>query len=112
MDEPGWAAYYVEAIRRYAPEPDDDDCGLVTSTSGWMLAGPDGKRKTTLASRVTYCDRRGVTYILPLGLLRVRGRTFWAYQLSGYGQESYGIVYPMPKAVRQEVFYSSGGCGF
>jgi hypothetical protein len=115
MDEPGWTAYYVEAVRRYAPEPDDDGCGLVTSTSGWMIAGPegkenDGKEKVTLASHVTYCDRRGVTYMLPLGLIKARGRTYWAYQLSGHGRESYGVVRPTPKAVRQEAFYSSGSC--
>ena len=40
MDEPGWTAYYVEAIRRYPPGPDDDDCGLITSASGWIAAGP------------------------------------------------------------------------
>lgn len=112
MDEPGWTAYYVEAIRRYAPEPDDQGCGLVTSTSGWMIAGKEneGKEKLTLAAHVTYCDRRGVTYMLPLGLINVRGRTYWAYQLSGYGRESYGIVRPTPRAIRQEVFYSSRSC--
>lgn len=112
MDEPGWTAYYVEAIRRYAPEPDDDGCELVTSTSGWMTAGKenDGREKLTLAAQVTYCDRRGVTYMLPLGLITVRGRTYWAYQLSGYGRESYGIVRPTPRAIRQEVFYSSRSC--
>ena len=34
-------------------------------------------------ARVTYCDRRGVTYMLPLGLIQAHGRTYWAYQLSG-----------------------------
>jgi hypothetical protein len=48
--------------------------------------------------------------MLPLGLLNVRGRTYWAYQLSGYGRESYGIVRPTPRAIRQEVFYSSRSC--
>jgi hypothetical protein len=112
MDEPGWTAYYVEAIRRYAPGPDDDGCGLMTSTSGWMIAGKenDGKEKLTLAAHVTYCDRRGVTYMLPLGLLKVRDRIYWAYQLSGHGRESYGIVRPTPRAIRQEVFYSSRSC--
>lgn len=112
MDEPGWTTYYIEAIRRYPPGLDDDGCELVTSTSGWMVvgAGQGAKEKLTLAAHVTYCDRRGVSYMLPLGLINVRGRTYWAYQLSGYGRESYGIVRPTPRAIRQEVFYSSRSC--
>jgi hypothetical protein len=110
MDQPGWAAYYVEAIKEYAPGPDDEDCGLVTSASGWIIAGPDGKRTTKLTARVTYCDRRGVTYMLPLGLIKARGRTYWAYQLSGYGREGYAIVHPMPKTIMQEVHYLAGSC--
>ena len=111
MDQPGWAAYYVEAIKKYAPGPDDDeDCGLVTSASGWVIAGPDGKRTTKLTARVTYCDRRGVTYMLPLGLVKAHGRTYWAYQMSGYGREGYAIVHPMPKVIMQEVHYSAGSC--
>jgi hypothetical protein len=111
MDQAGWTAYYVEAIKKYAPGPDDDeDCGLVTSASGWVIAGPDGKRTTKLTARVTYCDRRGVTYMLPLGLIKAHGRSYWAYQLSGYGREGYAIVHPMPKVVMQEVHYSAGSC--
>jgi len=110
MDQPGWAAYYVEAIKEYPPGPDDEDCGLVTSASGWIIAGPNGKRTTKLTARVTYCDRRGVTYMLPLGLIKARGRTYWAYQLSGYGREGYAIVHPMPKIIMQEVHYLAGSC--
>lgn len=110
MDEPGWTAYYIEAIRRYPPGPDDDDCGLVTSASGWIVVAPGGKRTARLRARVTYCDRRGVAYMLPLGLFTLRGRTYWAYQLSGYGQEAYVITRPQPKTIMQEVFYSSAGC--
>ncbi len=111
MDQPGWTAYYVEAIKKYPPEPDDDeDCGLVTSASGWVIGGPDGKRTTKLTARVTYCDRRGVTYMLPLGLIKAHGRTYWAYQLSGYGLEGYAIVHPTPKVIMQELHYSAGSC--
>jgi hypothetical protein len=111
MDQAGWSAYYVEAIKKYPPGPDDDeDCGLVTSASGWVVAGPDGKRTTKLTARVTYCDRRGVTYMLPLGLIKAHGRTYWAYQLSGYGREGYAIVHLMPKAIMPEVHYLAGSC--
>jgi hypothetical protein len=110
MDQPGWAAYYIEAIKEYPPGPDDEDCGLVTSASGWIIAGPDGKRTTKLTARVTYCDRRGVTYMLPFGLIKAHGHTYWAYQLSGYGREGYAIVHPTPKVIMQEVHYAAGSC--
>ena len=112
MDQPGWVAYYVEAIKRYPPGPDDGDCGLITSAGGWVVIGPDGKRSTKLFARVTYCDRRGVTYMLPLGLIKAQGLTYWAYQLSGYGREGYGIIRPTPKELVPEMVYSAGSCPF
>jgi hypothetical protein len=112
MDQPGWVAYYVEAIKRYPPGPDDGDCGLMTSAGGWMVVDQDGKRSTKLSARVTYCDRRGVTYMLPLGLIKVQARNYWAYQLSGYGHEGYGILRPTPKELVAEVQYSAGSCPF
>lgn len=112
MDRPGWVAYYVEAIKRYPPGPDDGDCGLITSAGGWIVVGPDGKRSAKLTAHVTYCDRRGVTYMLPLGLIKAQGLTYWAYQLSGYGREGYGVVRPTPKEAVAEVQYSGGSCPF
>jgi len=110
MDEPGWTAYYIEAVKRYEPEPEDEGCGLVTSASGWMVVAPDGKRSATLAARVTYCDRRDVAYMLPLGLVPVQGRSYWAFQLSGYGREGYLVVRPTPKRIESDVKYSAGVC--
>jgi hypothetical protein len=110
MEEPGWAAYYIEAIRRYVPGPDDNGCGLITSAGGWVIMPPDKKPTARLAARVTYCDRRGVSYMLPLGLIKARGRNYWVFQLSGYGHESYVIARPRPKIIMQEVFYTPADC--
>lgn len=110
MDRPGWVAYYVESTKRYPPGPDDGECGLITSAAGWIVVGPDGKPSTKLNARVTYCDRRGVTYMLPLGLIKAQGRNYWAYQLSGYGREGYGVIRPTPKELVTEVVYSAGSC--
>ncbi len=110
MDAPGWTAYYIEAVKRYPPGPEDDGCGLITSASGWMAVGPDGKRTAKLSAHVTYCDRRDVTYMLPLGLITVDAKTFWAFQLSGYGREGYAIVRPTPKRLEAHVKYSAGVC--
>jgi len=110
MDEPGWTAYYVEAVKKYAPGPEDDDCGLMTSANGWVVVSPESKRSGKLAAQVTYCDRRDVTYMLPLGLLTANGKTFWAFQLSGFGREGYAIAQPSPKRVEVHVKYSAGVC--
>ena len=111
MDEAGWNAYYIEAVRLYPPGPDDRGCGLVTSESGWMKVGPGGKRSFDLRGRVTYCDRQGVGYMLPLGVITANERRYWAYQISGFGRESYVIVRPRPKEIVPEVLSSGGACG-
>ena len=112
MDEAGWTAYYFEAVRLYPPGPADGRCGLVTSAGGWMAVGPNGKRSFVLRARITYCDREGVMYMLPLGLIKARGRTYWAYQMSGYGRENYVIARPRPKDIVTELQYPAGDCRF
>jgi hypothetical protein len=112
MDEAGWTAYYLEAVRLYPPGPDDRGCGLVTSASGWMAVGPNGKRSFNLRARITYCDRDGVRYMLPLGLIKARDRSYWVYQMAGYGRESYVIVRPRPKEIITELQYPAGYCTF
>ena len=111
MDAEGWTAYHVEVIKRYAPGPEDEGCGLVTSATGWMAAGPKEKRWTELSARVTYCDRKGVAYFLPLGIMHLRGRTYWIFQTSGYEIERYSVVRPTSKAVEFETGYTAGSCG-
>ena len=112
MDEPGWTAYLrrnSQAIR--ASGRKTTGCGLVTSASGWMAVGPNGKRAGKLNAHVTYCDRRDVTYMLPLGVIPVDGRSYWAFQLSGYGREGYTWSFgPTPKRVEMNVTYAAGVC--
>jgi hypothetical protein len=110
MDEDGWTAYYVEAVKRYPPAPEDQGCGLVASAGGWMLVGPKAKRSVKLHGDVTYCDRRGVTYMFPLGLIKVQGKSYWAFQLSGYGREGYMVVRPTPKGADVMTQYSAAFC--
>jgi hypothetical protein len=111
MDEPGWTAYYVEAVKKYAPGPEVDDCGLMTSANGWVVVSPESKRSGKLAAQVTYCDRRDVTYMLPLGLLTANGKTFWAFQLSGFGPRGLRRSRsPRPSGSEVHVKYSAGLC--
>lgn len=108
MDE-GGTAYFVEAVRRFPARPEDEGCGLVTLVSGWVLVGPK-KPEFELEGLVSFCDRRGAFYMLPLGLIRGDNRAYWIYQLSGYGSEIYRISRPYPKGVTHEISYSAAWC--
>ena len=116
LDEPGWTADYIEAARPYAPGPKDEGCGLVTFFSGWVLqnAAEPGKPRMKLTARVTYCDRRGVTYMLPFGRIRIGGRQHWVYQLSGFEQEWYEVAHVAKDGVDFPVEFPAGAgdrCG-
>ena len=110
MDEPGWTAYYFEAVKKYPPGPQDGGCGLLTAARGWLRTGPKGEKRTELGAQITYCDRFGLSYILPLGLIRVGGSTYWVYQLAGYQNESYAVVRPTPREIQRAVGFVAGFC--
>jgi hypothetical protein len=112
MDDEGWTAYYVEAVRKYEPQPEDDGCGLVTSAGGWLRIGPEGKQEAELYSQITYCDRYGQTYMLPLGLVKVRSGTYWVYQVAGYEREAYLIARPTRRTVERVLSYPAVVCPF
>jgi hypothetical protein len=109
MDEEGWTAYYVEAVRRYHAGPEDEGCGLVTFTSGWVRQGPKGT-EFDLASRITYCDRRNIGYMLPLGLMTIEQKSYWIYQSSGYGREYFVIARPTRRSIEVHVEHTAGIC--
>jgi hypothetical protein len=90
--EPGWSISYVEVVRQFPPGPDDKGCGLETLVSGWVHHFHGELRKADLRAKLTYCDREGATYMLPLGRIRPWDRWYWVFQLSGYNAEWYDIV--------------------
>lgn len=117
MDEPGWIASYIEAVRAYPPGPRDGGCGLQTVFTGWMHANVDDPKKTRgqLTARVTYCDRRGVKYMLPFGRFHIGPQQYWVYQFSGFDQEWYEVARMTPLKMGFVVeAYAGGreGCGF
>ena len=110
LEQPGFGLSYIEAVKRYPPQPEDQGCGLQTFISGWVhtntrVATP----RSDLSARIVYCDREGVTYMLPLGLLRLRNRTHWVVQLSSWEREWYGVVEATPGRVRYVAEYYGGG---
>lgn len=110
--EKGWTAYYVEAVREYPPRIEDkDECGLATYTHGWILLGPKNAARTRVSARITYCDRKGVGYMLPFGLIRANDRHYWVYQYSGFEEEWYEVAEPTPRGINGQVAYAAGMCG-
>jgi hypothetical protein len=110
LNQPGWSTSYIEAVKKYPPGPDDEGCGLETFISGWVHHNTrTSKPKTELTAKISYCDRAGVSYMLPFGLLRLRNRTHWVVQISSHEQEWYGVVEATPDRVRFAAEYFGGG---
>ena len=110
LEQPGFAISYIEAVKKYPPGLDDLGCGLETFVSGWVhINTRQPKPKTELTARVTYCDRKGVSYMLPLGMLKVRGRTHWVFQTSSWESEWYSVVEMTPGRIRYVAEYFAGG---
>lgn len=110
-DREGWTAYFVEAVRQYPPGPGDKDaCGPATFASGWLLVGPKNEAKVRVRARITYCDRYGVSYMLPFGLITANDRKYWVYQYSGFELELYEVARPTTGGIESQVLYRAGAC--
>ena len=120
MDEPGWTASYIEAVRSYSAvnrAASGDDCGLETVFTGWLHQNNNDPRqsRSQLTARITYCDRLGVKYMLPFGRIHVGPQQYWVYQFSGFDQEWYEVARMSPLKMGFVVeSYGGGrlGCGF
>ncbi len=112
MERKGWRAVHVEAVKRYPPGPDDEGCGPMTSVSAWVVVDPDGKQSIRpYRADVTYCERAGSSFVLPLGLIRTGGRHYWVYQVSGHRREYYVVANPrFADPVQSVVDYEAGIC--
>lgn len=111
-DEPGSVVSYIEAARQYPPGPADEGCGLETLVSGWLYHR-DGKlaKVKNLRGKLTYCDRYGVTYMLPFGRVRPNKTTYWVFQLSGWESEWYEVVATRRDSIRYALEVAVGGIG-
>ncbi len=110
LDQPGFGISYIEAVKKYPPQPEDDGCGLETFVSGWVHTNTRGGRpRADLVAKIAYCDREGVSYMLPLGVLRLKNRTHWVFQKSSWESEWYAVVEATPGRVRYVAEYYGGG---
>jgi hypothetical protein len=101
---------YIEAVKKYPVLPEDKGCGLESFISGWVHQDErQSKPKTQLKVVVTYCDRDKASYMLPLGLMQLRDRTHWAFQMSGQDHEWYAVAELAPGRTRVVAEYYAGG---
>jgi hypothetical protein len=104
--------FYVEAAREYS-EPSDPSgqCRAVAFGGGWFMRGAD-QAYTPLNTYVMVqdCDRPAASFMLPLGVVRAAGKTYWLAQFSGWQGEHYEVLEPKSKAVERVVSRSGGGC--
>jgi hypothetical protein len=101
---------YIEAVKKYPLQPDDKGCGLETFASGWVHhdSDPQKKARARLSAVVTYCDRRGVSYMLPFGQMKVNDRVHWIVQMSGRDHEWYAVVEATPDRARYVAEFQAG----
>ena len=101
---------YIEAVKKYPVQPEDDGCGLETFVTGWVFH--DGQQRPTskprLGAVVTYCDRRGASYMLPFGQMRVNDRVHWIVQMSGRDHEWYAVIEGTPGRARYVAEFQAG----
>jgi hypothetical protein len=108
--KPGWTTYYIEAVRQYPARPIDAGCGLVTVGDGWVHVGPKDELRIEFDTRVTYCDRKGVGVMLPLGFIRVGDHNYWVAQFSGFEYETYRVIEPEKDGARLQAAFHAGSC--
>ena len=100
---------YIEAVKKYPVLPADEGCGLETFVSGWVHHGKEQQKpRTRLKAAITYCDRRGVSYMLPFGQVHLAGRTHWIVQMSGRDHEWYAVIDGRDDQVKYVVEYQAG----
>jgi hypothetical protein len=100
--------YYVEASRRY-PRPGPHEC-VVAFGTGWFVRDPDRAKWLEMAVDVLPCNKYGATYMLPLGVVRAAGRTFWLAQYAAWNYERYVVVELKANRVEAVVSTWGGGC--
>ena len=105
--------YYLEAVRPYRERGRAvDDCTAMAIGTGWFIRdGADGAvRPLLMMVDVLHCDRRGASYMLPLGALRDGAKTFWFVQFSGWDHERYAVIEITAKKAVAVLSTWGGGC--
>jgi hypothetical protein len=103
--------YYVEAIRPYRVLGQAaGDCAAMSFATAWFAREGTDIRPLEAVADVLPCNRRGATYMLPLGVMRVAGKRYWLAQFSGWDHERYVVIEIKDKSVKAVVNAWGGSC--
>jgi hypothetical protein len=117
-DEPqGTVLYYFEAARRYDVEAPTHEriegqpkCNVITYAWGWVRRHPDGATDTKSYAVLSDCYRWNVSFMLPLGVLRMKDEPpLWVVQSSGWRGEAYFVVEVRKSAEPRTLIETRGG---
>ena len=107
---PDWTASYVEAVRKFPATAGQRGCGLITFVRGWVILRSGKPPEIDLGATITYCDRAGVSFMQPLGILHAGDDAYWVYQSSSWSDEAYVVARLRPNGVRPVVVAPGGAC--
>jgi hypothetical protein len=103
--------YYVESTRRYRVLGQNAaECEAMAFGTGWFVRDGYKVRALQMSVDLLACDRRGASYMLPLGAIRLHGTLYWLAQFSGWDHERYVVVEVKDKAVAAVVNAWGGSC--
>lgn len=113
-------ALYFEGVKSYPPStalvPRGDTqvpnrCDVLTYAAGWVLIAKDGQPKVQASAAVTDCNREGMVYSLPLGLIpRDDDAVLSVVQVSGWGYERYEVLEVRGDRVKSVFAVPGGWC--
>lgn len=109
-DNSGRTTSYVEAVRRFPPRPEDRGCGLITFVRGWIVERTGKPPVIDLGATIAYCDRAGVSFMQPLGVVHAGDETYWVSQSSSWKDEFYTVARLRSDGVRPVAAASGGFC--
>lgn len=106
----------AESAARSGGGPGQEPCDLVTFVSGWVIGREDELLKDherikpkEVKVHVTSCDFASASIMLPLGVVRVKDKTLWAVQWSGWTHEHYSLLDVKDEDLVAAVMTGGGG---
>ncbi len=112
-------ALYFEGVKTYGPlagaagrggTQGSKGCNILTYAAGWVLFSNDGKPKVRASADVTDCNREGMVYSLPLGIIAQEDSVLWVVQVSGWGYERYEVLEVRGDEVKSLLAVPGGWC--
>jgi hypothetical protein len=111
--ESSQAPLYFVAERRFRTPrvPQDAECGVVTTMTGWLVAAGSGTFSLTEpAVFLTDCDGKESRTARPLAVVSLSGQLFWVLEDHGYEDQRFRIAQILETAVTDVIEMYGGGC--